>query len=86
MKHISAISVAAVVLFFWALAPSAERDTTRDANTKKELEKLEREWIEEQDQEKLGRIVADDFVYIDADANVNSTSKPLHRCGSSRMS
>lgn len=70
MMRVSLISIVATLLFFAPLAETAEQGTIQDANAKKELEKLEREWIETQDKDKLGRIVADDFIYIDAEANV----------------
>ncbi len=70
MMRVSLISIVATLLFFAPLAETAEQGTIQDANARKELEKLEREWIETQDKDKLGRIVADDFIYIDAEANV----------------
>lgn len=49
---------------------ASEPPPDSDAKTMAELEKLERTWIETGDTEVLSRIVAEDFTYIDADANV----------------
>lgn len=65
----SSVLPAVAVLFgvLAAIAPCAGQETQQ---IKQELEKLERVWVETDDPNVLRSIVADDFIYTDAEANV----------------
>lgn len=60
----------AVAVLFGLLASVAPCIGQETQQIKQELEKLERAWVETADPNVLRSIVAEDFIYTDADANV----------------